>query len=301
MGLLRTIFNGPKISGVEKVFINLCKGFDELNINYTKNLSFKKIKPGEPVIVLGTGEHALQGYNQPNPIIAGIGLMTHPAEWPDLFKQYPVVKYLQHSKWANDIYKPYFGAANCELWPAGIDTDRWSPDQNLSKKFDFLIYNKIRCNHTQVYEILRNPIINKLEGLGLSYKEIVYGQYNEVEYFHLLQQCRAMIFLCEHESQGFACCEAMSMNVPVLAWDQGYWLDPNRFEWNDPIVVATSVPFFDENCGMIFKDIEDFENKINAFWQGIKHNNFNPRDYILKTLTLKKSAERMIQIIENIF
>jgi hypothetical protein len=301
INLLRKLFNLKKVGGVEKVFINLCKAFDELKIDYVKNPPFKKILPGEAVIILGNGKYALQGYDKPNPIIAGIGLMTHPAEWPNLFKEYPVAKYLQHSTWTNNIYIPYYGVGRCEIWPAGIDTKKWAPDNRSQKTFDFLIYNKIMWNQDDVYTSLKDPIIDQLEQLGLSYKEIVYGKYKEGEYFGLLQQCNAMIFLCEHESQGFACCEALSMNVPVFAWDQGYWLDPNRFKWNAPQVPATSIPYFDDRCGSSFTNFKDFENRISYFWDKVKTNSFNPRAYILENLTLKKSAERMLEIVNSIY
>ncbi|MDB5109925.1 MAG: hypothetical protein JWR67_1039 [Mucilaginibacter sp.] len=301
INLLRKLLGLKKISGLEKVFINLCKGFDELKIDYVKNPTFNKILPGEPVIILGAGKYALQGYKQLNPIVAGIGLMTHPSEWPDLFEEYPVAKYLQHSQWANNVYIPYYGAGRCETWPAGIDTQKWAPDQTSIKKFDILIYNKIRWNHEQIYAELRDPILKHLDLLDLSYKEIIYGRYKETDYFSLLKQCRAMVFLCEHESQGFACCEALAMNVPVIAWNQGYCLDPNRFKWNDPDMIATSIPFFDDRCGISFADFEDFKNNINPFWDKVKDEKFNSRAYIMENLTLKKSAERMLEIVNNVY
>jgi glycosyltransferase involved in cell wall biosynthesis len=299
--LLKKLFNKKKVSGLEKVCINLCKGLDILKIDYTVNRPFKRIKPTEPVVVLGVGKYALQGYAQPNPVIAGIGLMTHPSEWPNLFEQYPVAKYLQHSAWTNNIYARYFGPEKCDQWPSGIDTDHWVADDKKSKTTDFLIYNKIMWDKPDTDINLRLPILQKLEQLGLSYKEITYGQYKEPEYIELLNQCKAMIFLCEHESQGFACCEAMSMNVPVLAWDQGFWLDPNRFKWNDPVVPATSIPFFDARCGMSFKNISVYNDTLPAFWDKVKAGSFNPREYILENLTLKKSAERMLTIINNVY
>jgi glycosyltransferase involved in cell wall biosynthesis len=298
---LRRLFKLKKTSGLEKVFINLCKGLDELKIEYSINQPFKKIRQNEPVVVLGLGKYSLEGYHSPNPIIAGIGLMTHPSEWPDLCKTYPVARYLQHSEWANNVYIPYYGSKICKNWPAGIDSDKWSPDSELPKKFDFLVYNKLRWNHEQKNVDLKNPMLNKLHSSGLSYHEIVYGQYTEKEYFDLLQQCRAMIFLCEHESQGIACCEALSMNVPVFAWDQGYCLDPERFKWNSPIIAATSVPFFDNRCGMKFTDFNDFENTIDTFWDKLNARSFNPREYILENLTLKKSARQMLDIISSVY
>lgn len=302
IGLLKKIIRRKKISGVEKVFINLCKGLDQLKVAYDINLPFKKIKPAEPVVVLGNGKYALNGYKQTNPVIAGIALVTHPAQWPGLCEEYPVAKYLQHSAWTRNIYIPWYGADKCELWPAGIDTEKWSPAGTSNKKFDLLVYNKIMWNKQQIDNELRLPILKKIEQLALSYREISYGQYEETAYHNLLSQCKGMVFLCEHESQGFAICEALSMNVPVLAWDQGLWLDPNRFTWGElNPVPASSVPFFNDKCGIRFKKFEDFEKQINIFWDGIKNDIYSPRDYILENLTLKKSAQRMLQIIGSVY
>jgi hypothetical protein len=260
--LARKLLRRKITSGVEKVFTNLCKGFNELQVNYTINLPFKNIKPGEPVVILGVGKYALQDYDCPNPIIAGIALVSHPTQWPDMCNEYPIVKYLQHSAWANNIYLPYYGSDVCDLWPAGIDTEEWAPNKNWNHQFDVLIYNKIRWNYSQMNNDLRTPIINKLNELGLSYTEITYGNYQETDYHELLQRSKSMIFLCEHESQGFACCEALSMDVPVFA---------------------------------------DFESNIQAFWNKIANNEFRPRNYILENITLKKSAKRMLTIIDEIY
>ena len=91
------------------------------------------------------------------------------------------------------------------------------------------------------------------------------------------------------------------MNVPVFAWDQGFSLDPNRFNWNDPIMPATSVPFFDEKCGDRFKNYTDFENKFNEFYANVLNRRYAPREYILNNLTLRKSGERMIQILDSVY
>lgn len=302
---IKNALNIKSVTGIEKVYINLCRGFDELNIPYKKNTPFNKIKPDDAVIVLGdelyNGKDMLKDYHQPNRIIAGIGLMTHPSEWPDLFEEHPIAKYLQHCSWANNLYIKAYGEDKCEEWPAGVDTVKWTPNKKSDKKYDILVYNKIRWDHENQYKILRNPVLKKLDDLGLSYKEIVYGRYTEKEYFALLLQSKAMVFLCEHETQGFACCEAMSMNVPVFAWNPGYCQDPNRFIWNDPVFETSSVPFFDKRCGMTFIDMAEFTLKIDEFWAAIKRKDFDPRSYILENLTLKKSAEKMVQIMDRVY
>jgi glycosyltransferase involved in cell wall biosynthesis len=300
LNCFRRLSGKNKVSGLERVFINLCSSFDDLNIKYTVNKPFKSVKPDEPIVILGVGRYSLEEYDQPNPIIAGIGLMTHPNEWPQLFKEYPVVKYLQHSEWTNDLYAKHFGPKNCAIWPAGVDTIKWKPHNTL-KEIDFLVYKKIMWDKQAAESTLYQPILNKLTAAGYTYREITYGQYTEQDYLQLLRQSRAMIFLCEHESQGFACCEAMSMNVPVLAWDQGFWLDPNRFNWGETDVPASSVPFFDDTCGAKFKDLPEFEIRLPLFWQQVKGNAFAPRTFVEQNLSFRKSAERMLEIINSVY
>jgi len=299
--LARKLFRRKITSGVEKVFTNLCLGFDELHINYSINLPFKEIGPDEPVVILGIGKQALQGYDKPNPIIAGIALISHPTQWPDMCTAYPVAKYLQHTEWAKNIYLPYYGTHVCELWPAGIDTRKWAPPKNRQHRYDILIYNKIRWDYPQIDEALRTPIVRQLNELGLCFTEITYGTYREADYYKLLRQSRAMIFLCEHESQGFACCEALSMNVPVFAWDQKHCLDPERFTWGTPDIPSSSVPFFDPDCGMTFLDFREFKTNIGEFWNKVTGGSFSPRNYVLKNITLKQSAERMLSIINEVY
>ena len=109
-----------------------------------------------------------------------------------------------------------------------------------------------------------------------------------------------MIFLCEHESQGIACCEALAMNVPVLAWDNGFCLDPNRFKWSQPVIPATSVPYFDERCGMKFKNLQEFDDRFTMFINRVIENKFEPRAYILENLTLQVSAKKLLKIINTV-
>ncbi len=293
----RVIRGAPRPRGVDKVFINLCLGLDKLGISYKVNLPFSKLKKHDRVSILGRGLSCLDGYNQPNLIVAGIGLMTHPSEWPNLCEQYPVVKYLQHSHWANEVYKPYFGE-RCTIWTVGIDTDTWQPALNKGKSVDFLIYNKIMWDYDQRVLDLLEPIRHTLTQKGLSFEELRYGFYQQQDYQQALSRCRAMIFLCEHESQGIAYQECLSSGVPIYAWDQGECLDPNRFKWGMPHIPATSVPYWDERCGIKFKDINEFSIKLEEFIENLKLKKFSPRNYILENLTLEKCAKHYLEIME---
>jgi glycosyltransferase involved in cell wall biosynthesis len=281
------------------VFRNLCKGLDKAGIPYEVNIPFHQLRPNDRVGVLGRGHYSLEGYDQSNPIVAGIGLMTHPSQWPDLCEEYPVVRYLQHSEWANDMYRPYFGDDVCEIWPVGIDTEEWCPDATVQKTVDVLIYDKIRWNRADLVPRFLDPIKQKLKALGVKTKTIRYGSYTPDEYRRALKRSHSMLFLSEHESQGLACQEALSSNVPVFAWDPGQCLDPNRFAWGSPHIPATSVPYWDERCGMKFSDLDDFERNVATFWEHVNGKQFSPREYIVDNLTLEGCARHYVSIIEE--
>lgn len=286
-----------RLGSIEKVFLHLCRGFDLLGVNYIRNLPFRLLEPNDVVIMLGNGLDCLKGYDRPNPIIAGIGLMTHPAQWPGLFEEYPVSVYLQHSEWTMALYKKYYGD-RCAVWPVGIDTQEWRP-VDTEKDIDVLIYDKIMFDRATMTDNLLEPLCRYLEKRNLRIKLIRYGHYEPEEYKRLLSRSRAMVFLCEHESQGIAYQEAMAMDTPILAWDQGMWLDPNRFGWKEDRVEATSVPYFDKRCGARFSDAAMFPGSFETFWAGIGRHEFQPRAYVLENLTLEKSAAGMLAIVQK--
>jgi hypothetical protein len=295
--LIRRVIRGtPRISGVEKVFVNLRLGLDRLGVPYEVNLPFDRLRNDDLVGVLGRSRHCLNGYRQPNPIVAGF-LVTHPSEWPSLCDEYPVVNYVQHSEWTCEIYRSYYGA-RCTQWPVGIDTAFWNTTDKASKTIDFLVYDKILWDRPQMSKSLTAAILSELTGRGLTYEVIQYGSYTEIEYRAALQRCRAMVFLCEHESQGFACLECLSSDVPVLAWDQGRWLDPNRFRWGMPEVPATSVPFFDDRCGVRFASPAAFVPKLDLFLDRQATGAFRPREYVLENLTVEKCSQAFIDLLE---
>jgi hypothetical protein len=295
----RLVRGRPRPSGVDKVFLNLCLGLDKLGVHYEINLPFRQLRDDDRVGVLGSGRHCLEGYDRSNPIMAGVALMTHPSEWPTLCDEYPVKKYLQHSEWASNIYQPYFGD-RCAIWPVGINTESWSPSEDTPKTNDFLIYDKIRWNHDRFADELISPILDELRCRGHSFETIRYGHYDPAHFRAMLSRSKAMIFLCEHESQGIAYQECLASGVPILAWDQGWCLDPNRFRWGQSEIPATSVPYFDERCGVKFVNVGEFSDALKQFWQKLTADEFRPRSYIVENLSLEMSAQRYIQLLETI-
>lgn len=299
--VVRRVVRGPRIpSGIDKVFLNLTAGLRELGVPFKVNTPWRNIRPDDRVGVIGRDRACLDGYNLPNPIVAGVALMTHPSEWPDLCRQYPVKKYIQHCEWAINLYRPYYGADRCDIWPVGIDTSAWKPAPPTGKTTDFLLYDKVRWDRDRYTTTLIDPVRTALRTAGCSFEEIRYGSYRPEDYAAALRRCRALVFLCEHESQGIAYQEALSAGLPVLAWDPGQWLDPARFAWGTPHVPATSVPYFDSRCGERFSDAAAFPDVLGLFLERFRSSSYAPRDYLLENLTLAGCARRYLALLDSV-
>ena len=147
---------------------------------------------------------------------------------------------------------------------------------------------------------LVNPLKEILYKKKLKYIETKYGNYKSDDYKSWLLKSKAMIFLSEHESQGIAYQEALSSGVPIFAWDQGKLIDENYKIWGDEHMATSSVPYFDERCGIKFKNIDEFVSKFDLFLEKVDENFFKPREYILENLTLEKSAKLFLEILDSV-
>jgi hypothetical protein len=298
--IVRRVVRGKyRPGGIDKVFTNLCAGLDRLGQAYEVNLPFNCLRAGDRIGVLGVGRDILAGYDRPYPIVAGNGVMTHPSEWPTLCDDYPVAAYFLPSAWASRLFERHLGE-RCRVWPVGIDTQAWRPCPGAGKTVDFLLYDKIMWDRDTLIPLLLEPVRAALRERGLGFIELRYGFYHEAEYRAALRRTKAMIFLCEHETQGLACEECLASDVPVLAWDQGRCLDPNRFAWGEPDIPATSVPYFNARCGLRFRDIEEFPERLDEFLDRVRGRAFAPRQYILENLTLEQCSARFVDLLDEV-
>jgi glycosyltransferase involved in cell wall biosynthesis len=283
------------MGGIDKVAHNLMLGLQAIHQPYLFNPPFRSLRKGDRVVFLGVGGECFRGYKRREPFAAGIGVMNHPSEFPDLLSKYPIKCFLQASEWSANMYRPFYGDV-CKVWPVGIDTDTWKP-LGQAKTFDFLVYYKLRWNQESQEKELLQPLLRKLYDEKLSYRLIRYGHYQPEEYKAALAECRAMLFLTEHESQGLACQEAMACDIPMLAWDAGVCCDPEQRDAEGKAPPASSVPYFDGRCGKTFTSVEHFNTVLSEFKDRLDNGAFHPREYILENLTLAKSAQQFVNLI----
>jgi hypothetical protein len=256
----------------------------------TNDYALARRHPDYPIGLVGFPA-LLEGWNLPNPAILGPSLFDHPLLAPNLMSDPRFKTHLVLAQWTYDMFFPVYGSV-CARWFAGIDTDEWDDASACPKDIDFLIYDKIRWNHDEMARELLEPIRETLVKRGFRATVIRYKYHDHATYRRLLRRSRAMVFLCEHETQGIAYQEALASNVPIIAWDNGYWLDPLWRKVSAEKIAASSVPFFSADCGETFRDPSEFDAALSRFLQRLPA--YRPRHYVSKNLSMEESARQYV-------
>jgi hypothetical protein len=277
-----------KVTGFQMAFRLLVealrlRGYDVRQNDYAA----ARRNPEHPVGLFGY-PHLLEGWDLPNPAVLGPGLFDHPSLAPDLMRDEGNRFYLVCSEWMRRMFARTYGDA-CVVWFNGIDLAGWPDTRGQAKDVDVLVYDKIRWDRETYEPALLHPLMASLARRGLRVETLRYKMYDHAAYRALLERSRSMIFLCEHETQGLAYQEALASGVPVLAWDNGYWLDPHRADFEPEPVPASSVPYFSPECGDRFRDFGEFDAAFERFWPHLDR--YDPRAYVARELSLARSAD----------
>lgn len=192
-------------------------------------------------------------------------------------------------EWVKDVYNrwPDMQSKNINVWPVGIDTDKWQPLDYwtpLRGRLDCFIYVKNRDpNDVGLVE-------NACRALGLSYEINQYGAYTQESLLTRCVSAKFAILLTDTESQGIAYMNILSTGTPCYVINKAKW------EYRGIQAPATSVPYFDKRCGEIVDNaiinrdhLEQFVNNLNTY---------DPRQYILDNHTLVKGAENYVTLLK---
>jgi hypothetical protein len=282
-------------------FLNLKAGLDELGVSYVVN-DYRSLKknPGAVALVIGK-DHVLGKIPEGHPIVFGPGLASHPFGNPFWGKK-DIRLLLISCDWFAKMYERDLPVKiPVRVWAAGIETDLWKPLSKKTKTGKILIYDKIRWEREKYEKELLGPVRKIIKEKGFQPVEVRYLFYREEEYLKLLQEVDAMVFLCEHETQGFAYLQALSCDVPILAWDRGgFWQDPSYYPAKVKFAPVTSVPYWNSCCGEKFQNIEDLNEKIGKFTDCLNNEEFEPRTYILENLNLMDKSRSYINLVQSI-
>jgi len=290
-------------TGHRMVYQNLKKGLDRANIPYRDN-DYRYIRHHPDELMCIVGKPALLfDYHWPNPILFGASIFDHPKVSPDFWERYPnVQKMLVPGPWMYDMFAEHYPEEKLAVWPVGIDVEKWKPRRSQEEKAErILLYDKILWKQKRRRKSVFDPIRRFLKQKGIHIEILRYGEYYPEDLRDALNKCRATIFFCEHETQGIAYQQMLASGVPIFVWErQGYWEDPNFYPDSVRYRPVTSVPYWDERCGMKFKNTEEFENRFGEFWAQVQAGKFAPRDYITQNLPLEKCARKYRDIADRV-
>jgi glycosyltransferase involved in cell wall biosynthesis len=206
----------------------------------------------------------------------------------------------QPSAWPVEFYRDACGNKLRAMF-VGIDTDLWPDLSDRPKDLDFIVYDKIRWDHGSVRGTETPEIVTQttrlLDRLGLSYVTLRYGAHHLGQFRNALSRAHAMIFLCEHETQGIAYQEAMASNVPVLALDEGVLVDPEQKRFARSDLRVSSVPYFDATCGETFLP-DQLEDSLRRFMS--RRLQYTPREYVLRHLSMRNAAENYLEMYASL-
>jgi glycosyltransferase involved in cell wall biosynthesis len=294
-------FRDPGPRGLSMVTDNLVLGLNRLGVSCRVHRHARRSRPGAHVGIIRGPTELCRKIAERVPCAIGPGGIYASQEWPEMFTKSRAICFVQACEWAADIFRPVYGE-RVKVWPVGIDTERLAPLPSDPKRFDFLVYDKRRWPDTPPGRDLMEPCLDVLRGQGYTWQHLRYGCYPRggVAAFHrMVRDCRAMLFICENETQGIAYNEVLSLGVPILAWDRQQWFDPERFRFGLDFVAASSVPYFDDRCGLTFCGVEDLPDRLGQFMERHRAGRFSPRDYVLENLGLEHCARKYLELFQN--
>lgn len=198
--------------------------------------------------------------------------------------------YIQPSKWTADVWIN-MGIKHIPVLPLPfpVDTYKFNVKENTPRDKVFIYFKR------------RNPQELQFLELFLKIKNITYRifdyvkKYQEEDYLNYLQHSKFGIILDAHESQGFALEEALSCNVPLLVWNTKTM--NQEFGSSYGPIPCTTIPYWDNQCGEYFYDINELEEKYNTLIS--KLDQYQPRQFILENLSVEKCANKMETIIKS--
>ncbi|HEX7602807.1 MAG TPA: glycosyltransferase [Polyangiaceae bacterium] len=295
--LLRAARGGQQQTGFGVAYEGLVHALELAGYRVVENdFALARANPGYPVGIAGY-THILDRWPLPNPAVLGPGLFDHPGLRPELMKDRRFRRYIVPCEWMRELFAKSYGAT-CGLWFAGIDTEAWPAAPREQKDLDFIVYEKMLWDPEGTKARLVEPLKQELSRRGLTFEVLRYKHYDHRGYRALLGRARGMVYLCEHETQGLAYQEGLASGVPILAWDQGRWLDPVRLRFGAGDVPASSVPYFEDGVtGERFRSFEDFPAKLDLFLQ--RRDAYAPRRWIEEHLSVAASARAYLTLYES--
>ena len=289
-----------KIRGPKKVFDNTIIGLNMLGVKCVYNQPLEKydynwIQDNQAALI--------QASFISKACVLGPNLAVFPSDLPFLRKKInPSSVFLFPSNWPLNVWQSLnFEECTLGVWPSGINTSIFQSNNKI-KKEKVLLYFKNRDP-----EILK-LIIKILNKNNYDFVLFEYGNYNESDYLEAIHKSKFGIWVGSSESQGYAILEALSCGLPLIVLDvlciedvfsiNGKLMFSKKNLLKFKNINVTSAPYFNEKCGIVIENIDEFENSL--IHMNVNYKKFDPRSYILDNFSLDYSAKNLLKFFSHL-
>ena len=275
------------------VIRSLKRGMDLLGVDY--NYNPQKIENLHENVIVLTNFQALKEairlkkQGKIKRLLVGPNLTFLPDELPEELQTSPEIDFcISPSDWFRDLHISQLPKLEGKfaIWPSGIDTTFWDPQEQPKNPIDVLVYHKSGTDE------FCNQVEAQLRSKGWNPFRITYGEYYPDQYKNLLQKSQFAVFLSHYEMQGLALAEAWSMNVPTLVWDKGYsGYDGLYFN-------SSSAPYLTKATGDSWSTLDELEQLLDQI--PVKLKEYSPREWTQKNMTDEVSVSLLLKIFADL-
>lgn len=117
---------------------------------------------------------------------------------------------------------------------------------------------------------------------NIPYKLFKYGTYSNNDLINEARKSKFCVLINGSESQGIAVQEILMTNLPIFVWNV------KSADLNN---IASSTPYFDDRCGMIVGNFNEFINNFDNFVNNLNY--YEPRRIILDKMTFEKFVNNL--------
>lgn len=282
-------------TGFYTAFRNLKQALESVGVDvHVNDFAYARRHPDRPIGI--AGHHDVYDFvHLPNPAVFGPGYVPPPSEIDEKTMGCNIKIFTAPSEWPCRILRPKLGT-NVQPLFAPLDLTRWPDLSGRPKTHDVVIYDKIHWNRDEMVPRILDRLRRHLDAENLSYVVLRYGDHHLSQYREALKGGRALAFLSAHETQGLAYQEALASGLPVFAWNEGKMVDPQERSNVPSDIVVSSVPYFDDRCGMTFTEPQ-IEEQFDRFWAA--RGGFRPREYVSENLSPEQSAKVYLDLLDR--
>lgn len=293
----RSYTSHERFRGHFAVTRSLVEGLEKIGANFNYNPTCLAQLSDTVVVLAGvrTLRQAIrlkqQGYIRR--LFAGPNIVVFSSDYNSILASPRVDAAITPCDWVADVYLEDNSTLGGRIfsWPAGVDTEYWSPDPAIKRDRIAIFDKRIEKDDSDRVK----PYMHYLRSNGWQVDVLVRcgaQGYTHSQYRELLRRSSLMLgFTVGSESQGIAWTEAWSVDVPTMLWRNTTNVYKGR------LYRCSTAPYLCDQNGLFFDDLEHFKQQF-ASWQANRAN-FAPRAWVLENMSDEVCARQLYKRVTS--